>query len=109
MPIETRIERDLKRRTLTALSVYVLDEKNRELHIRTAKHGPELVTTARVVTVDGAFVTFEVYGDFSKNLVRTLDRCTEKNVRAQHERVLARLDDLVRKVQAFYAAKNARS
>ena len=47
------------------------------------------------------------YGDFSKTIAKTKDRCTEKNVRAQHLAAEAMAEGIKAEAVAFYAQKNA--
>lgn len=64
-----------------------------------------LVTRATLNKHEGDFLTFVMFQDFTKRLESSAVRVTEKAVREQHARNLARLDEIKAEVAAFYAAK----
>lgn len=67
---------------------------DRELCILTSKrHDGRLTSTATV------------FEDFAQTLTRSDLRCTEKNVRAQHDMVLTTIDSIKERVTAHYATK----
>lgn len=79
----------------------------RQLRITTSKHssGGGLTTYVGACTVGGGFVRSAIFRDFHKLAARSADRCTEKNVEAQHKAVLAGLDDLIAEAIAYEGAK----
>lgn len=83
---------------------------NRLLTITTRRAYPSspLKTTASVGLVDDGFVIHTAMRDFVETLAATkLARLTEGAVKAQHDRQLASLPDLIGRVEAFYAAAPA--
>ena len=62
-----------------------------------------IVTRASVSTRDGAFLSHMVYRDFSQCIKTSMDRCTAKNVNAQHEAAMAKLPEIQEAVTAWYA------
>jgi hypothetical protein len=72
------------------------------LEITTTKQYKGLTTTTTVNTREGYFVTHTMYQDFSTTFVSG-DRCTEKNVRKQHERILSQLEQIKALAVAHYA------
>jgi hypothetical protein len=82
----------------------------RRLYISTYKSGRGgIVTTATVVTYkgDGCIthaIGFGVCGDYSKRLADDRGaRCTEKNIRAQHERCIAEHALILADAETWYA------
>jgi len=76
---------------------------SQQLNISTHKvFSGELVTTATVGKVDGGFVSHMMYQDFNKCVNRTKDRCTQKNVEAQHAIAVGMLDYLKEAVKLHY-------
>lgn len=68
---------------------------------------PGVYTTASVAKRDGAFMVTEMFGDFHHTVFREGSvKCTEKNVRMQHEMALEKRDDVIALMTAFYAKKN---
>ena len=104
--METYITRDY-RNVLKAETKLPLQEKQ-VLHIHTYKDSKgALVTFASVHTVEGNMLTHRCFRDYSKCMAREDVRCTEKNVRAQHDRVLAAIDTITADVQRHYASEPA--
>lgn len=64
-----------------------------------------LYTSASVHFVRDGMVTFVVFGDFRKTIQTERERCTEKTVRAQHQRALDVVDAIKAEALAFYAKK----
>lgn len=84
-----------------------LGTANRVLEIRTGKGMRCLYTNARVYTLDGGFMSTDLFGDFNKRLATDNGaRCTEKSVRAQHEQALTVASVTLREAVAFYAGKD---
>jgi hypothetical protein len=80
---------------------------NRLLTITTRRAFPSapLKTTASVGLVKDGFVTHVAMRDYVEALAANkLTRLTEAAVKAQHDRQLASLPDLIGRVEAFYAA-----
>ena len=66
------------------------------LKINTSKvHTGELVSHATVCKVERGFEVHKLYDDFSSCIDRNKVRCTEKNVKAQHDRALTYLDQIM--------------
>ncbi len=87
-------------------------EERRQLNFSTFKRTQGgLITTATVVqfSEDGRTfkhaIGFGVSGDYNRRLAVTKDRCTAKNVKAQHELMLESAGDILAEAQAWYAAK----
>lgn len=79
---------------------------DRELCILTSKrHDGRLTSTATVSKRDGMWCSHTVFEDFAQTLTRSDLRCTEKNVRAQHDMVLTTIDSIKERVTAHYATK----
>lgn len=94
-----------------AETVLSFDEaKHRKLTIETHKNGSDgtLITRASVSEHrDGmmrhAFGLGSGTGDYSKRVVVTRERCTEKNVRTQHTAALHQVVDITAEAHAHYA------
>jgi hypothetical protein len=91
-------------------TVVPLGSDRRSLSLHTYKGGRGLIASASVFqeSEDGRSIThaigFGICGDFSKTLARRDGvRCTEKNVRALHEELLAIAPDILKEAQAWYA------
>ena len=74
------------------------------LVIRTCKGSRGLYTSITGQKLDGGFLVWELFGDYSKRIDHT-ERCTEKAVRTLHEQALATKDALIADATAHYAAK----
>lgn len=61
-----------------------------------------LVSHASICTFDGAFETHRVFEDYSERLINTKQRCTEKNVQAQHNNAISRIPELIQEVAKQY-------
>ena len=74
---------------LTELPI-AADGSYKRLEILTTKrHNGDIATTATVTTIEPkGFVTYMMYQDYSKWLIISNKRATEKAVRAQHELAL---------------------
>ena len=83
------------------------------LEIVTRKtYSGDLESTAKVWKVKpngikshGFGIGDDSYGDFSKTVIKSKDRCTEKNVRVQHGTAEAQAELLKAEALAFYARK----
>jgi hypothetical protein len=78
------------------------------MEISTEKYDDgRLVSAAHLHFVKDGSLTFRVYGDFRKVLLRTLARATQKNLNTQHASVFtpAAIDALKTEALAFYAEK----
>jgi hypothetical protein len=87
-------------------------DERRQLNISTFKRTQGgLITTATVVQFAEDGITyshaigFGVCGDYNRRLFVTPQRCTAKNVKAQHEQSLAIAGDILAEAEAWYAAK----
>lgn len=89
-------------------------EGTRLLRIETSRHevrGRAAGVSARasVFKVDGHFLSCDLFGDYSKNVVvDTTVRCTEKSITLVHAAALAQLDAVLADVKAFYVVKDAK-
>lgn len=82
---------------------------DRVMTICTYKGPSGMVTHAHcsILGRDGCLTT-ELFGDFSKRVLLSSSRCTEANVRTQHDAVVgAQCFALLAEANAFYAAKSA--
>lgn len=78
----------------------------RMLLIRTNKaRNGALASTAQVCKKDGSFIRFDLVGDFSKTLIQTAKRCTERAVVMQHTLAEDHAAKLRPEIERFYAAK----
>lgn len=79
------------------------------LTIKTYKHQRGgLITVASVAKREGGFLTHLLYTDFHRSLVYIPDnRCTEANVRAQHDAQMGRLTQIMSMVLAHYNKETA--
>lgn len=84
-----------------------LPTKDRVLVISTHKTSSGLVTHNMINTKVGNLLQWEMFGDFSKRLVHTGTRCTEKTVRDLHQQALDVQADTIAEADAFYAKKEA--
>ena len=79
-----------------------------QMELSTEKYdNGRLVSAAHIHFVKDGMLTFEVFGDFRKVLLRTLARATQKNLNTQHASVFtpAAIDALKAEALAFYAEK----
>jgi hypothetical protein len=79
-----------------------------QMELSTEKYDDgRLVSAAHLHFVKDGSLTFRVYGDFRKVLLRTLARATQKNLNTQHASVFtpAAIDALKAEALAFYAEK----
>lgn len=89
-------------------------EGSRLLRIETSRHevrgrAAGVSTRASMFKVDGHFLSCDLFGDYSKNVVvDTTVRCTEKSITLVHAASLAQLDAVLADVKVFYAAKQAK-
>ena len=76
---------------------------NKVLEIATHKVGDgSIVTSATVNIMEGGFATHRVFTDFSKRLLTSKVRCTEKNVGSLHETCMVNVPALKEAIAAFY-------
>ena len=75
------------------------------LDIRTYKSSRGLVTTATRMKNENGNLSFMMFGDFSKAIIQSKDRCTEKTVKAKHAAALADIEGIKAQCAAFYKAK----
>jgi hypothetical protein len=80
-------------------------EGGRHLSITTRKGTRGLRTSAQAYRLENGFMTYALFGDYSKTLSQSPARCTEKAVSELHRQALARLAEIKAEVAAFYAAK----
>ncbi len=86
---------------------------NRYLHINTSKRSSGGISShascVKIEHHDTGFssMSFAMFGDFSKTVEydRTV-KCTEKTVKAMHEKVLLRKDEILAEAGRFYLAKD---
>lgn len=82
----------------------VVVDDTHEIRIVTMKRSNGfLVTNATRMKVENDMVSYMMFSDFSKNYKLTDVRCTEKNVIAQHNAVLADIEIIKADCAAFYA------
>lgn len=94
------------RNELKAKSAIPLGIERRELRIETQKRSRGLSAHASVVQVsaDGLSFTWAPFSDFSESVEADPSaRCTEKAIRAMHERALAKLPALIARAAKHYA------
>jgi hypothetical protein len=64
---------------------------------------------ASVHKVERGFMSFELFGDYSKTVALDANaRSTEKTVALVHAQALGQLDAILAEVKAYYAAKDAK-
>lgn len=74
------------------------------VHISTQKvYSGEVVSRVTVDKIEGAFRTHRMFTDYSEAVERSRVRATEKAVREQHARAVARMDDIMKAAEAHYA------
>lgn len=91
--------------------VHLFDDRYLEVNTWKSPSGGlySMASVHRKVQHDGYKTReFAIFGDYRRTLAtdRTV-RCTEKNVRAMHERALTDLDAIIAEAKAFYDAKKA--
>lgn len=80
-----------------------LQEGEPELAIHTSKDSRGMLTSlASVSWAKDGMLTFTVFRDFLKRVIREKVRVTEASVTAQHRRAVAMLDDLKAEAIGFY-------
>lgn len=81
----------------------------RILQIVTRKSPGYLLTNAQGAIREGNSVVCLLFTDFYKELTRSLWKCTDDNVRRQHQAALAAIDSLLVVVNQFYAELDAKT
>ena len=87
------------------------EDTRAELQIKTYKNDyGQIVSAARVHFVKDGMITFEIFGDFSKTVLRIKGRATQKNLDTQHAQAFTpeSIAALKAEVLAFYASKRKR-
>lgn len=80
--------------------------KNRVLVIHTHKTTGGMVTSTQIMTEDKGYMSFMMFGDFSKRTMFKGARCTEKTVNELHQLALNVSDITMNEAAIFYAKKN---
>lgn len=81
-------------------STYPTDKPDRLLELFTMKRfSGHLSTTAKVVKIEGGFTVHQPFSDFSRTIIQELVRVSEKNVKAQHDRAILMVPDLLKEIQ----------
>mgnify|MGYP001022612851 CR=1 FL=1 len=91
-----------------AETVIDLETKNRVLIITTHKVNGGVANRATVNTKKDGFLSWDLFGDFSKRTVFKGTRCTEKTVRALHQQALDAVEQIKAEAAAFYQVKDAK-
>ena len=107
MRIDTKINRNLHGAWHANSYVHLTPDTG--LRITTSKNSRgKLVTSAYRVRFDehGAEIHF-LFGDFHKFVIVKDVRCTENNVKAQHDAALLLVDSLINECNEFYAKKES--
>lgn len=79
---------------------------NRVLRVTTIKVSDgSIVTRATVCIREGQFMSHRMFTDFSACLKTSRNRCTEKNVVAQHEEAMSKRNELLSAITAWYVEK----
>ncbi len=76
------------------------------IEISTHKSLGVLVTNATRYKLESGMKSYMMFGDFSKRIIVTKNRCTEKSVLAQHAAAIADVDAIKAECAAFYAARS---
>lgn len=76
---------------------------NRVLVIGTTKTSDGTIVTRASVHVRDGVLLYALFSDFSQRLMTTKDRCTEKNVIAQHACAMTKLNEIHSAITAHYA------
>lgn len=87
------------------------EDTRAELQLRTYKaSNGQIISAAHIHFVKGEMVTFEIFGDFNKILLRIKGRATQKTLDAQHAQAFTpeSIDALKAEALAFYASKRKR-
>lgn len=82
-------------------------DNGRVLKILTMKrHNGQISTSAQAVAITEHGFSFVMYQDFHRHsIAHSMDRCTEKNVAAQHRGVIDTAQHLVAAANNFYQAE----
>lgn len=85
----------------------------RELHLSTSKDSDGILATRATVYSVGPTMRQHSFGmggggDFSRNVTKTRQRCTEKTVREQHAAAEATSEALLVEAHAHYAGRKSR-
>lgn len=110
MTYETIVRRRVHDKTLAAETEILLDEATKRwLHISTGKvTGAGIKCTASVCVHDGTSRIHAIgFGTPGGDFWRTVEhdragRATEKNIRAMHDRALARIEEILALARAHY-------
>lgn len=98
----TTVYKDI-RNNWSAEDNITLDDK-RVLRVTTIKVSDgSIVTRATVSIREGQFMSHRMFTDFSACLKTSRNRCTEKNVVAQHEEAMTKRPELLEAVDAWYS------
>jgi hypothetical protein len=101
---QTHIRRDYRKNWKAETRIDLGDKRELKISTHKTEHGA-LITHASVGKREGPCVTHALYEDFSTRLAAQNVRCTEKNVREQHEGVMRTLDSILAAVAQHYALK----
>lgn len=82
---------------------------NRYLHYTTMKRSNGMVvTTANVVHVENGMNVFTPFSDFSDYVLSAkIERVTEKAIREHHHKAMMKHEEVMAKLKAHYAMKEA--
>lgn len=78
---------------------FSIEGKPAVLQLQTYKYSGVLVSRAGVCTKDNGFTTTRLFRDFSGRYIQDTARCTEKNLKAQHERLLTFMATIMEEVR----------
>lgn len=85
-------------------------QADRLLHFSTYKDSRGgLTSNAMVCLSRDGMISFAIGGDFSKSILRTSARCTEKSIREQHAQALMQAEAILAEAHAFYDAKDQKA
>jgi len=102
--MKTKISRDL--RGAWQGQSYVPLENNRAIRVGTIKtHSGAIVSSATVVNMESMGFSYMPFSDYSKRLIVSNVRATEKAITEQHTKAIEMVADIMPEIAAFYAAK----
>ena len=84
-------------------------QDNRYLHYTTMKRSSGMVvTTANVVHVENGMNVFTPFSDFNDYVLSAeIERVTEKAIREHHHKALMKHEEIMAKIKAHYAMREA--
>lgn len=102
--METKVTRSIRGELQALTTIPLFEVGDRVLQVTTFKSSPGIVCDAQVVQEHDGMITFVIFQDYHKTLVRDRTaRATEKNIRSVHAQGLAGIEAVLAEARQQYA------